>query len=201
MSKQQRTSKKSKNKPQQATSKTTKKPQQATLKLPDKAKQATSNSGNKPQKAAPKSGNKSRRTSPKSIFATLNRRSALKILAGVGITGLGVTSLHAYDKNQRTLHDLTVIGSGDPVIVQIHNPSCPTCRRLKSAVSTAIKSRPGIQFRLADITTPEGKSLQDKYDVPHVTLLFFNGEGKHLHTTRGLLTADQVRNNIDGYLS
>ena len=134
-------------------------------------------------------------------LSSLNRRTALKMLAGVGVTGFGVTSLHAYDKNQRMLHDLSVIGSGDAVVVQIHDPSCPTCRRLKSAVSTAVKSRPGILFRLADITTTEGKAIQEKYQVPHVTLLFFNGAGRHIHTTRGLLTAEQVRNNIDGYLS
>ena len=134
-------------------------------------------------------------------FSNLNRRSALKILAGVGVTGLGVTSLHAYDKNQRMLHDLSVIGSGESVVVQIHDPSCPTCRRLKSAVSTAIKSHPDILFRLADITTVEGKAIQDQYKVPHVTLLFFNGAGRHVHTTRGLLTAEQVEQNIDGFLS
>lgn len=142
------------------------------------------------------------RTAGKSgIISNINRRSALKILAGIGVTGVGVSSLHAYDKNQRTLHDLTVIGQGQPVVVQIHDPSCPTCRRLKSAVTTAMKSAPHIHYRLADITTPEGKALQDQYSVPHVTLLFFDGEGNHRHTTRGLMTPDQVRNNIDRYLS
>ncbi|MEM7260108.1 MAG: thioredoxin family protein [Pseudomonadota bacterium] len=135
------------------------------------------------------------------MLANLNRRNALKILAGLGVSGIGITSLHAYDKNQRTLHDLTVIGQGQSVVVQIHDPSCPTCRRLKSAVTTAMKATPDIHFRLADITTAEGKALQNKYGVPHVTLLFFDGNGTHRHTTRGLLSAEQVRNNIDRYLS
>ena len=155
----------------------------------------------KPTNKKPKKKNHTKPAQPKPKQSAFNRRSVLKILTGVGITGLGATSLYAYDKNQRTLHDLSVIGSGEPVVVQIHDPSCPTCRRLKSAVSTALKSRPGIQFRLADITTKEGKALQNKYGVPHVTLLFFNDTGRHIHTTRGLLTPEQVRNNIDGYLS
>ena len=156
---------------------------------------------NKPANKKAKKKNHAKPSQHKPVVKAFNRRSALKILTGVGLTGLGVTTLHAYDKKQKILHDLSAIGSGEPVVVQIHDPSCPTCRRLKSAVSTALKSRPGIQFRLADITTKEGKALQDKYGVPHVTLLFFNGNGRHIHTTRGLLTADQVRNNIDGYLS
>jgi thioredoxin-like negative regulator of GroEL len=114
---------------------------------------------------------------------------------------VGVSTLHAYDKSQKTLHDLSVIGQGQPVVIQIHDPGCPTCRRLKSAVTTAMKSSPDVLYRLADITTPQGKALQTKYAVPHVTLLFFDASGKHRHTTQGLLTVEQVRNNIERHLS
>ena len=132
---------------------------------------------------------------------TLNRRKILQWVAGIGVAGVGASTLHAYDKNQRTLHDLSVIGGGKPVVVQIHDPSCPTCRRLKSAVTTALEGTENIQFRLADITTSEGKALQNKYNVPHVTLLFFNQAGKHVHTSQGLLSADQVESRIQRYLT
>ncbi len=166
----------------------------------DTPKLSGDNSQKKPNKPVQKNIASRTRVKP-TIMGSLNRRTALKFLVGAGITGVGVTTLHAYDKNQRTLHDLTVIGQGQPVVVQIHDPSCPTCRRLKSAVTTAMKSSPEIHYRLADITTAEGKALQNQYEVPHVTLLFFDADGNHRHTTRGLLTPDQVRNNIDRYLS
>lgn len=166
----------------------------ATNTLEGQADKATKKNVKAPRK-------KARTSSAGRFLENLSRRKALKILAGVGVAGVGVSTLHAYDKSQRTLHDLTVLGQGQPVVVQIHDPGCPTCRRLKSAVSSAMKSSPQVLYRLADITTAEGKALQTKYAVPHVTLLFFDGAGKHLHTTRGLLTPDQVRNNVDRYLS
>ena len=106
--------------------------------------------------AAKKDNKPARRQSParpaRGFIQNLNRRNALKVLAGVGVAGVGVSTLHAYDKNQRALHDLSVLGQGQPVVVQIHDPGCPTCRRLKSAVTTAMKSSPEILYRLADLS-------------------------------------------------
>lgn len=138
---------------------------------------------------------------PNTVFRLrINRRNVLQWVAGIGLAGVGISTLHAYDKNQRTLHDLSVIGQGVPVIVQIHNPSCPTCRRLKNAVTSAIKGQVNLEFRLADITSREGKAIQDKYNVPHLTLLFFSKKGELLHTARGLLTPEQITSRINRYL-
>lgn len=143
-----------------------------------------------------KKANKTPRSRP---FTQISRRTLLKAVTGVGVAAIGIPTLHAYDKKHRTLHDLSVIGQGKPVVVQIHDPSCPTCRRLKSAVTTALKGTDEIHYRLADITTSEGKTLQNKYAVPHVTLLFFDGHGKRLHTSTGLLTSDQIKLRIGKY--
>ena len=43
-----------------------------------------------------------------------------------------------------------------------------------------------LQYRIADIGTVEGRRLQRKYDVPHVTLLFFNGDGELKRTMNGV---------------
>ena len=129
--------------------------------------------------------------------ATQSRRKFLLLpVAAVAIGGTAF-GLNALETNKQELHDLTVIGNGTPAVVQIHDPSCPTCRRLKGIMKNTIDSGDPVNYRLADITTPEGKSLQDKYRASKVTLLFFDARGKHVHTTQGLRTSEEIKDTID----
>lgn len=126
-----------------------------------------------------------------------SRRNALKIGLGLGTVVLGAGALHAYDTKNKGVYDLSTLGQGTPTIVQIHDPGCPTCRRLKSIVTNALSGHEQIDFKLANIKTKEGKALQNKYDVPHVTLLFFDARGEHVHTTRGLQTKTELKAVIE----
>jgi len=127
------------------------------------------------------------------------RRLLTVVVAAVALL-LAAVSIHAYESGQQELHDLTVIGQGEPVIVQIHDPNCPTCRRLKKIVTGALESHDSVVYRLANIRTASGKALQEKYAVPHVTLLFFDGAGKHVHTTTGLQTSAQIDRVISRFI-
>ena len=122
------------------------------------------------------------------------------IAGGVIALLLAAVSINAYESGQQELHDLSVIGQGEPVIVQIHDPGCPTCRRLKKIVGGTMDSSDSVLYRVANIKTETGKALADKYSVPKVTLLFFNGRGKHVHTTSGLLTSEQLDSAITEFL-
>lgn len=126
----------------------------------------------------------------------LSRRNLIKGAVVVAGGGFAIAGIQAYDENNRTLHDLTVVGNGTPAVVQIHDPGCRLCRRLKGATEKALEDIDGVNYRLADITTPEGKAVQDRFGVPHVTLLYFDGEGQHRHTTNGTLSAEEVAQNI-----
>ena len=53
-----------------------------------------------------------------------------------------------------------------------------------------------LQYRLADITTSEGKALQEKHNVPHVTLLYFDAKGKHVHTTQGIQESAAIKQAV-----
>lgn len=147
---------------------------------------------------------KRRAKSKKSAAATSPGMSTRRILtfavAAVALL-LAAVSINAYESGQQELHDLSVIGQGEPVIVQIHDPNCPTCRRLKKVVTGALKSNDSVLYRLANIRTAEGKALQDKHAVPHVTLLFFDGGGKHVHTTTGLQTQEQIGGAVARFLA
>lgn len=122
----------------------------------------------------------------------VSRRKLMMVVGGLVLAIGGMATLHAVDKQRRELHDLTVIGNGAPAIVQVHSPSCSVCRRLKSVTSSAMEDLPGVNFRLADITTPEGRAFGEKYNLPQTTLLLFNAEGEHRHTLRGLVSRDEI---------
>ena len=144
-----------------------------------------------------KKQNKQTKVSPIDTFKSMDpqkkRRFLLKSGAAVLVAGFGGGAVMAYDKNRRELHDLSSIVNGSPVVVQIHDPNCPTCRCLKSRSLTALEGLDGVQFRLADIFTPEGKAIQRKYGVQTITLLLFDGEGKHIQTIVGLQELDQLK--------
>lgn len=146
--------------------------------------------------ARKKKGSAKATSAPAGKGSMLNRRNLIKGAVVVAGGGFAIAGIQAYDENNRVLHDLTVVGNGVPSVVQIHDPGCRLCRRLKGATEKALEDIDGINYRLADITTPEGKAIQDRFGVPHVTLLYFDGEGRHLHTTNGTLSAEEVARNI-----
>lgn len=121
------------------------------------------------------------------------------LLAAVGTVGAvgGGSALHAWDTRSREQHDLSAIGQGTPVVVQVHDRSCPTCRRLKSVMGEVMNNREDVLYRVADLAKPEGKAIAQEYNVPKVTLLFFDGRGKHQYTHSGLLSAEEATQLID----
>ncbi len=129
----------------------------------------------------------------------MRRKLIMLPLVAVGL-GTAAVGINAYETKNRNLHDLTVIGQGEPTLVQIHDPGCPVCRRLNNVVTKALDSDDSVLYRLADITSTEGAELQKKYNVPHITLLYFDRAGKHVHTTQGMQTPDEVRETVAQFL-
>ncbi|MGQ7848254.1 thioredoxin family protein [Granulosicoccus sp. 3-233] len=125
--------------------------------------------------------------------AERKRRLLLKSAVGLGILGIGAGAISDYDSRQRELHDLTSVGAGEPVVVQVHDTSCPICRSLKSITTKVIADHPHIRFRIADIATGEGQALQRQYGVQKTTLLLFDGRGNLLDTVVGA----QSRENLE----
>lgn len=121
-----------------------------------------------------------------------SRRKWIIAAAGTVCAIGGASVLHAWDVRTREQHDLSAIGQGVPVVVQVHDRSCPTCRRLKGIMGGVMSDRDDVKYRLADLAKPEGQALARKYNVPKVTLLFFDAKGKHQYTHTGLLTADEI---------
>ena len=137
--------------------------------------------------------NKSNKTSPARA-----RRRFLKRVRGVVITvalgAFAVVGLTAYKRNYEVTHDLSVIGNGTPTVVQVHDPGCSLCQSLRDNVDTVKgEFRDSIQFRIANILTADGRALARRFDVPHVTLLLFDGKGDLVSVLRGVREPESLR--------
>ena len=147
-----------------------------------------------PSKAAPKSNRISSDAARK-----LSRRETLRQFRDWGILGTVVAAggwwLVQDVRADMAEHDLSRIGAGAPVVVQVHDPQCPTCRALQREVRDALRGFEdgSIEYVIANIRTAEGRALAQAHGVGHVTLLLFDGDGNRLQTLSGMRQAPVLR--------
>ncbi len=151
----------------------------------------------KKQKKTSASNQSAKKSAVDAPKISLSRRNVLRSAGAVGVALAGGTWLHLADKRDRALHDLSAIGAGKPLVVQVHDPSCPMCRQLKRSTETALESMPEVDYRIADLTTRKGKALANQYGEGKVTLLLFNPKGKHLGTVRGVTPVEELRETFE----
>ncbi len=121
-----------------------------------------------------------------------NRRTLIKMLIAVPVAGAAGAAIHRYDVQQRGLHDLTSIGSGQPVVVQVHDPACQLCRRLMNNTREALKTTDGVVYRVADITTNEGETFRKTHNGETVSLILFDAKGRKRGTIRGVSSVAEL---------
>jgi thioredoxin-related protein len=126
------------------------------------------------------------------ISVKRKRRLFIKSAVSLGVFGVAAAAISVYDAQKKELHDLSIIGAGKSVVVQIHDTSCPICRRLKSRTVNVLEGQSQIEYRIADVVTSKGRALQEKYGVQKTTLLLFDAEGGHVDTVFGLQTVEQL---------
>ncbi len=123
------------------------------------------------------------------------------VLIAFCFLGVIAVPVYAYMQNSKVEHDLSVIGNGTPTVVQIHDPGCRLCNRLKNNLGKVKGDYlDRVQFKTANILKNKGKSFAKKYDVPHVTLLFFDKQGKRVDTMRGVSSSDQIKRSLDSLI-
>src|SRR6056297_814047 len=73
-------------------------------------------------------------------------------LGGAGVWGVG----HVQAINAE--HDLSRVGQGVPVVVQVHDPQCPVCNALQDETRAALREFDAqeVLYLIANIRTPEG---------------------------------------------
>ncbi len=94
--------------------------------------------------------------------------------------------------------DLSIIGGGVPVAVQIHDHSCPLCQRLKANAENALAQMDAPpEWRVVDINTTKGADFASQYRVGHVTILLFDAQGNHQETIQGVTSVNSLRDSFE----
>lgn len=148
-------------------------------------KSTTSINKGKPSKGTGKNASKS--------TSIMTRRNAIRMLIALPVAGGAGAAIHRYDVQNRGLHDLTLIGQGSPVVVQIHDPKCQQCHRLMNNTRKALESQDDVLFKVADITSGDGAQFQRKYNANTVSLLLFNSNGRQVDTVQGVTSVDELK--------
>lgn len=121
--------------------------------------------------------------------ALLGKAKVWGIAAGVvGLGGLGLTRTVQAEMYE---HDLTRIGKGVPMVVQVHDPQCPTCTALQKQVRKAMKAfgEDQLQYAVASLAKDEGRKLASAHGVGKVTLLLFDAQGNRLDILSGMASS------------
>jgi len=128
----------------------------------------------------------------------LTRRDFLgnSVMYSVGIAAVGGAGLYFANTMVASAREgeLSDIGNGVPTVVQIHDPSCPTCNALLCEVRDASGNfdETQLQFRVANLNTDEGYALAKEYGVGKITLLLFDGDGNRRLTLPGMNEAESL---------
>ena len=143
-----------------------------------------------------------KRTNPAARTKSRRWRGLRQFILSFAILGAVVgTGLAAFKHNYDISHDLSVIGKGVPAVVQIHDPNCSLCNQLRRNASSAVDQfGDRLLYRIADISTPAGRAMQLRHDVPHVTLLLFDGEGKLRKVLNGVKSDEVLERSFERHL-
>ncbi len=114
-------------------------------------------------------------------------------LAMLGVLWLAVANLpRGYSR------DLTQIGKGRNVVVQVHDHNLVGSIDL---METLNKVRPeyadAVEFVVADLLTPEGQAFATSHDASSVTLVFFAPDGTQRGSIKGAQDVNALRNSLN----
>ena len=136
---------------------------------------------------------KSKNTIRRKKGLKFNRRSLLRLGITMMLAIPAYVAFSAYSGKQEQLHDLSIIGQGNPVLVQIHDPQCGQCRTLLSSVNAVLDEFPGVEFRIANYRSDKGYKFSLEHNVSYTTLLYFNDKGRKKDVAFGLQQEQEVR--------
>ncbi len=154
-------------------------------------------SGRKSPKPSGKTNRKAKAASPapeqpeRRDMMKLMRNGAIGALAVGGLGWWGVSAVQATAAE----HDLTRIGQGTPTIVQVHDPQCPLCTQLQREARKALRacSDCDLVYLVANIRAEDGQRFAAQHNVPHVTLVLFNGAGEVQQILNGVRDQEELK--------
>ncbi|WP_171209933.1 MULTISPECIES: thioredoxin family protein [unclassified Ruegeria] len=127
-----------------------------------------------------------------------SRRDVLRLARNgaiaAAVVGVGSFFMMRSVRAMQAEQDLSRVGQGTPVVVQVHDPQCPTCNALQREARKAMKqfAEDEMLYLVADISQQDGAGFANRYGVPHVTLLLFDGEGTLRETLHGMRDQEEL---------
>lgn len=142
--------------------------------------------------------NKKQATGPKK--RTLKQH--LRRLRGWGITLVVIAAIGGvawfYQAQHADMRDISVVGNGTPTVVQLFDQNCVTCRQLDKNAKAAMRSfGDELQFRIVNLNVPSGQAFAQRYNGGQTTLLYFDGNGRHVTTVTGVQSSADLRESFE----
>ena len=103
-----------------------------------------------------------------------------------------------YMKISAAKEDLTRVGQGIPMVVQVHDYNCTPCLLLQKEVKQALKSfdKNELGYVIADLNKIEAGRFARLHGAGQTTLLFFDSRGRMKQRLYGVRTAEALENVI-----
>jgi hypothetical protein len=136
--------------------------------------------------------------------AQAKRRRRIRMVRGAliaaAVLSVGGGVLFAVNMQEEKVHDLSLVGTGIPAVVQVHDVTCPVCTELRGNVEgiSGDYSDRELLIRVADVATEEGLAFAARYTAARrATLLFIDGEGNLVDEHSGALSTADLRMLFD----
>ncbi len=133
--------------------------------------------------------------------ATPAKKSPLtKVIVVVFV--LGLASLIMWNLPRGYSNDLTQVGNGKNIVVQVHDHDLVNSAGLMENLNKIRQEYKGrIEFVVADLKIAEGQAFATAYNVEAVTLVFFAPDGTPLGTVQGVQDLGTLRNTLNQVFS
>ncbi|MCH4564571.1 hypothetical protein MKP05_15820 [Halomonas sp. EGI 63088] len=130
------------------------------------------------------------------------RRLVRGLLIALALLAVPATWLILEERDVRALADLSVIGSGEPVAVQVFDQRRSASRRLRDNAERAlanIEHPPA--WRVVNINTTQGARFAGEQLVDEVTIVLFDEQGQRTDAIRGVASVGELETAFTGLRS
>lgn len=111
---------------------------------------------------------------------------------------LAVIGVFAWNLPRGYSSDLSQIGRGKNIVVQVHDHYLVASSQLMENLHRLRSEYEGkVEFVIADLQIAEGRAFAKHYNVDAVTLLFFAPDGKHVRTAQGVQELPELRESFN----
>lgn len=129
--------------------------------------------------------------------ATTHKKSPFTKLI-VAAFVLGLMALAVWNLPRGYSNDLTQIGNGKNIVVQVHDHDLVNSSELMDSLNNIRNEYKGIiEFVVADLKIAEGEAFATAQNVEAVTLVYFAPDGTRLGIVQGVPDLDTLRGTLN----